>query len=120
MRLRLGLRVLGFKTLIPPTASTLTRRGRGRAVEWQEAEEAKGRPEHPLAPVAPFSLSWPAATRAQALASASHLCAPPTRLPGLCAQYGGDLRSLPHNTATCPASWLIWAVHMTQALPLVT
>lgn len=39
----------------------------------------KGRPEHPLAPVAPFSLSWPAATRAQALASASHLCA---LLPG--------------------------------------
>jgi len=46
------------------------------AAGWREAESPRAPAGPPLAPVAQFALSWPAATRAQALAAASHLCGP--------------------------------------------
>ncbi|KAK9822363.1 hypothetical protein WJX81_001347 [Elliptochloris bilobata] len=45
----------------------------GSSLVWQEVDELEAPAGPPLAPVAPFPLSWPAATRARALACASHL-----------------------------------------------
>ena len=50
------------------------------AVEWLEIEaeaDAAGENMGDAAPVVPFSLDWTAQVRAKAVASASHLCAPP-------------------------------------------